>query len=498
MASKSTTRGDVLKLAIGNAFDSGLRLVMPIVLVRILDQEQFGEYRLFWLIANTLTMLVPLGMSRSLLYFLPRSNAEERAAFVSQTIVYLTIVCLPIAMVLAYGPSWIPGRITSLTDPGWLLGAFTLVWMVSSLIKILPNADRNIRWQMWATISLSVIRLIIVLGVAVSTRSLQSVFVAILVFAGIQAILLGYYVATRYGLRMRWPTTKGMRRQLVYAIPFGISGALSRARGQVEQWIVAFLFLPGALAIFAIGVGFNGILGLARSSIGGVLLPKMSHTHAAGDVGRSLELNNRGNLAICFLIFPMVAFIWIFAAPLVEFLYTASYLDAVPVIRVYALTMILMSVELATVLLIFEQGRFVAKVSASVLLGAAVLSYLGASWFGLPGVAAGGAMGTLITRILNFRRAASMLGVPFSRLQDWSTLGKILVVAALSGAASGYLVNMMDGPLSPLVTLVIAGPLFAVLFLLLVVIFRIEWIALSMLGRRPWPEGTKIQGERHE
>jgi O-antigen/teichoic acid export membrane protein len=493
MAGKSTTRGDVLKLAIGNAFDSGLRLAMPIVLVRILDQEQFGGYRLFWLIANTLTMLVPLGMSRSLLYFLPRSNLEERAAFVSQTIVYLALMTLPIAIVLAWGPSWIPGRITSLTDPGWLLGAFSLVWMVSSLIQILPNADRNIRWQMWATISLSVVRIIVVLGAAVATRNLQSVFVAILVFAVIQALLLTYYVATRYGLHMRWPRAKGMRRQLGYAIPFGISGALARARGQVEQWIVAFLFLPGSLAIFAIGVGFNGILGLARSSIGGVLLPKMSHTHAAGDVERSLELNNRGNLAICFLIFPMVAFIWIFAAPLVEFLYTASYLDAVPVIRVYALTMILMSVELATVLLIFEQGRFVAKVSASVLIGAAILSYLGASWFGLPGVAAGGATGTLITRTLNFRRAAKMLGIPFSRLQDWSTLGKILVVAALSGAVSGYLVSMIEGPMSPLMTLLVAAPLFAVLFLLLVVIFRIEWIALCMLGRRPWPVGTKIQ-----
>ena len=114
MAGKSTTRGDVMQLAIGNAFDSGLRLVMPIVLVRILDQEQFGGYRLFWLIANTLTMLVPLGMSRSLLYFLPRSNAKEQAAFVSQTIVYLTVACLPIERKSPSGfPSKDAGRGTS-------------------------------------------------------------------------------------------------------------------------------------------------------------------------------------------------------------------------------------------------------------------------------------------------------------------------------------------------------------------------------------------------
>lgn len=492
MAEKSTTRGDVVRLAIGNAFDAGLRLAMPIVLVRILDQQQFGEYRLFWLVANTLMLLVPLGMSRSLMFFLPRSNAEERSAFLSQTIFYLTAVSIPIAAVLAYGPNWLPGQVTGLTDPGWLLGAFTLLWIVSSLISVLPNADRNIRWQMWATIFLAVIRLIVILGVAVVTRNLQDVFVAIFVFAVLQTLLLAYYIGSRFGFRLPRPTTSGLRRQLVYAIPFGISGALSRARHQVQQWIVAILFLPESLAIFAIGVSFSGILGLARSSIGGVLLPKMSNTHAAGDLTRSLELNNRGNLSICFLIFPAVAFIWVFAAPLVEFLYTAEYLDAVPLVRIYALAMILMSVELATVLLIFEQGKFVAKVSASVLLVAAILSYFGALWFGLAGVAAGGFVGTLITRTLNFNRAAKMLEIPLSRLQDWSTLGRILAVAAISGALSSYFVGFFSAEATPLLLLSMAAPLYAVTYVALAHLFRIDWVAHCMSGRRPWPAGTEV------
>jgi O-antigen/teichoic acid export membrane protein len=487
MAKSQSTRSDVLQLTIANVVESMIGLLIPVLLVRILDQNQYGQYRFFWLIANSMMLILPLGMSRSLLYFLPRSAPEERAAFVSQTVFYLAAVALPISVLLLVSPAWLPDRITSLTEPTWVLGIFVFLWIVSSLISVLPNADRNIRWQKWVIIATEVTRAIIVLSVAYVTRDLQAIFLSMVVFVGLQTVLLGYYIVTRYGIRLGWPTLRGFRRQLGYAVPFGLSGMLARSRNQVEQWIVALIFLPGFLAILSIAVSFNGILRMLRSAVGNVLLPKMSSTHAAGDVGRALDLNNRGNLVICFMIYPVVAYIWVFAEPLVAFLYTPAYLDAVPVIRIYSLTMIIMSVELATVLMIYEQGRFVAAVSASVLLGAAGLSYLGAITFGLPGVAAGSVIGTLVTRVVNYRRAAKMVGLRLSRLQDWRTLSSILAAAVVSGGVAGVLTEWIAGSAIPIVKLAVGMLSGAAAYALLVLLFRIEWIALCMLGRRAWP-----------
>jgi peptidoglycan biosynthesis protein MviN/MurJ (putative lipid II flippase) len=226
---------------------------------------------------------------------------------------------------------------------------------------------------------------------------------------------------------------------------------------------------------------------LLRNSIGNVLLPKMSRNHASGDIGRALELNNRGNLSICFVIYPAVVFIWIFAAPLIDLLYTSSYLDAVPVLRVYALSMLVMSVELATVLLIYEQGRFVMLVSVGVLVGASVLSYVGALQFGLPGAAIGGLIGTLITRWLNFGRAAKMLGVRLSKLQDWRTLRRMLLAAVLAGVFARYTTNHFFGLEYPLAILASGLGLLGLAYVGLVFLFQFTWVPRSMLGLQQWP-----------
>lgn len=491
MPKKTSTRGEVLLLTFANGVESGLRLLVPIALVRLMDPHEFGQYRLFWLIANTLLLLVPLGIGRSLLFFLPRSSPEERGAIVSQSLFYFTVVSLPISVCLAMAPAWLPEKITTLTEPPLVLGAFTFVWLVSSMLNVLPNADRNIRWQAGAIAITAVVRTFIVVLVAWTTNDLQAVFLALLAFSALQCALLGYYILTRHGRHLSWPRMSGLRRQFSYSFPFGLSGILARARRQIEQWIVVALYASSSLAIFSIAVSFNGLLSLFRSSVGNIVLPKMSKRHASGDVQRALELNNRGNLAICFLIYPFIVFLWAYADPLIRFMYTDQYLEAVPILRIYAVNMFFTSVELATVLLIYEQGRFVATVSAGVLVFASLLSYAGALTFGLPGVAIGGLVGTMATRYLNFHRAAKMLGVRFRDLQDWATLRRMLVAAIVAGTTARLAtdaVTQLEG--SSILTLVAGCLLTGVAYLLLSAVLRFEWVPLSMLGRRQWPATT--------
>jgi peptidoglycan biosynthesis protein MviN/MurJ (putative lipid II flippase) len=221
----------------------------------------------------------------------------------------------------------------------------------------------------------------------------------------------------------------------------------------------------------------------------------MSRNHAGGDVARALDLNNRGNLSICYLIYPFIAFIWIFAEPLIAFLYTDSYVDAVPVLRVYALNMLATSVELATVLLIYEQGRFVMLVSAGVLFGASLLSYAGALSFGLPGVAIGGLVGTIITRMLNFNRAAKVLQVGLGEIQDWSTLSRMLLASVLSGIVARVLTNLLPAAAHPLLVLILGFAILGAAYLGLTFLLRFSWVPICMLGRRPWPESSNsLQG----
>ena len=486
MAKRSTTRGEVALLTFATSTESALRLLIPITLVRLLDQEAFGQYRLFWLIANTLNLFVPLGIGRSLMYFLPRSTPEERGAFVSQSLLYFAMVGLPIAACFALAPAWMPEKLTTLTEPPTVFAAFIFVWLLSSLINVLPNADRNIRWQAGAIASCALIRTAVIVAVAWFTRDLQAVFLALLAFSVLQCLLLGYYVITRHGRFLSWPRLAGLRRQFAYSLPFGVSGIFARARGHIEQWIVVALYAVQSLAVFSIALTFNGILSLMRSSVGNVLLPKMSDRQAAGDIRRALELNNRGNMSISFLIFPFLVFVWVYAAPLVGFLYTDTYLDAVPIVRIYTLNMLVTAIEVATVLLIYEQGRFVMTVSGGVLIFASALSYVGALTFGLPGVAIGGLVGTIVARSLNFGRAAKVLEIRFRDLQDWPTLGRLLLAAIAAGGVAAGATSLLPA-MPAVIQLIAGGAVLGATYLALVLVLRVAWLPLCMLGREPWP-----------
>jgi O-antigen/teichoic acid export membrane protein len=481
--SKSTSR-DALTLAKATAIKSALQLLTPLVLVRLFDQSEFGEYKLFWLIAGT-ALLLRLGVDRSLLYFLPKSTEEERARFVSQTLVYFLGAGLLASFVLLGSNYWLPSTVGTLTEPGYMLALFVFLWFTSTPIQVLPNADRNVLWQARIIVALAVLRAGIVVTVAWFTRDIQSIFVALVVWAGLHWVILAIYVRSRYGLNLPLPTSAGISRQLKYAMPFGVSRLIAGVRVRGVQWIVTYEFSTASLAIFSIGQSFNIVLSLIRTSLSNVLLPKMSKSHAGGDTRRSLELNSRGNIAVVAFVAPTVAYIFVFAEHLIRLLYTQEYVSAVPVLRVYMVNLLVLSTELATVLMILEQGRHVAKVSAIVLVLGLLLSYAGAQILGLTGVAIGALLGAVLNRFLNFRHAAKLLNISLRQLQDWGTLGRIVLAAIIAASASGYLI-LANTNLGDFVTLCIAAPLFALAYAASLWALGLVWLVKAMADRGAW------------
>jgi NhaP-type Na+/H+ or K+/H+ antiporter len=58
----------------------------------------------------------------------------------------------------------------------------------------------------------------------------------------------------------------------------------------------------------------------------------------------------------------------------------------------------------------------------------------------------------------------------------------------MSGAIAGSLTAWLAGAAIPIVKLALGMLSGAAAYVLLIFLFRIEWVALCMLGRRAWPE----------
>jgi len=452
-------------LSLGSAYaiDYGLQFILPVVLTRALDRYEFGEYRLLWLATSTLLMVMPMCMPQSLYYFMPRSDARGRRLYLNQCLIFLALAALVSAWILSPLDPWLPASMRGLmADAGGVVPLFTALWIFSWVLDVLPTVDERVQWQAKAIVGLSAMRAVALSAAALMTGDLVAVLWVLAAFTGFKATLLVVYVARFHGVRGPWLEAKPFAEQLKQAAPFALSGGLHGLRAQGDQWIAATLFAIPQYASFSVATVMAPMVQMFRQSVNHVFMPSMSRMHSSGDLRTMLALNSRANAMVALMAYPLLAFAFAFAEPVISLIYTSAYLDAAPVMRIYIVGLCAMVVEVVSLLFLLKEGPFAARVNALVLALAITLSYVGAVTWGLPGAALGSVAAIFAERALSLARISSRTQIRVRHLQDWATLSGILAAAILSAAVAALFMHFTRWP--PFATLAAGGTLLAIAY----------------------------------
>lgn len=456
-----------LSLGAVKAFDHAVHFLLPIVLVRCLDAETFGEYRLLWLAVGTLMALANLNMGGGLYYFVPRSNAKKKRLYIHQSLLYFAAAGLVCAFAVSPWNPLLPEAARPLEAYGALVPAFVGLWFVASLLDYLPTVEERIRLQGYATVSVSLLRTVLVGLGAWLTGSLQVILWLLFALVVVKLSLLLAYVHRRHGLGRPWFDRALFAGQFRHCAPFGLSGALYALRGQADQWIAASLFALTSFAAFSIAALVGQVVHIFRHSVMEAFLPSMSRLQAAGDLQGMVEMNRRGNVIVGVLLYPLLAAAFAFAEELVSIVYTQTYLEAAPVMRVYIVAMAAMVIEMGSIVLLLRDGSFALRVTALALTLSISASWAGAHVVGLPGAAAGSVIAVYLERVLMLRRISRRTGIGLARVQDWGALGWALATAAASGALAWGAVQYFLADSSPLVRVAAGSAMLAAAYAVL-------------------------------
>jgi O-antigen/teichoic acid export membrane protein len=427
------------------ALDNALQFLLPVVLVRCLDGATFGEYRLLWLAVGTMMALATLGMPGALYYFLPRSAARERRLYIHQTLAFLAGTGVIAAFIVSPLNPWLPATLEPLEKYGALVPAFVLLWVVSVLLDFLPTIEERIPLQASATISVAVARALLVAGGAWFTHDMSVILWLLLATVLLKFGLLLGYIGRFHGWARPWFEPKLFGGQIRYTAPFGFAAACYVLRSQADQWVAAALFALHSFAAFSIAAILGQIVNLFRTSVGEAFMPSMSRMEAAGDARSMMEMNASANAMVGMLLLPMLGFFFAFAEDLVSLVYTAQYIDAAGVMRVYLIGMAALVVELSSVLQLLRQGPFSLVMNVIVLAVAIPLSWLGGTELGLTGAAAGSVTALYLDRVLVLRRIAAVTGVPVKQQQDWEALGRHFAWSAFATVVAWLVVHYAFG-----------------------------------------------------
>ena len=439
-----------LSLGAVKAFDHAMHFLLPIVLVRSLDAQTFGEYRLLWLAVGTLMVMANLNMGGGLYYFVPRSDPKKKRLYIHQTLLYFVFAGAVCAWLVSPWNPLLPEAARQLEPYGALIPAFVGLWFVASLLDYLPTVEERIRLQAYATVSVSLLRTAMVALGALATGSLEAILWLLLALVVIKLAMLLVYIEMRHGLGRPWFSRKLFANQFRHCAPFGLSGGLYALRGQADQWIAASLFALSSFAAFSIAALVGQVVHIFRHSVMEAFLPSMSRLHASGDVNGMMEMNRRGNVIVGMLLYPLLALAFAFAEEIITIVYTAAYLEAAPVMRVFIAGMAAMVIEMGSITLLLREGAFALRTNVLALAFSLAVSWTGALVLGLPGAALGSVLAVYLDRAIMLRRVSQRTGIPFGRVQDWRALGLALATAAVSAALAWVLVHRFLEEAAPL------------------------------------------------
>lgn len=484
-ASFAILKRRALLLGTANALDYAIQFLLPVVLVRTLDADAFGQYRVLWLAALTVMAVVPLSVPQSLYYFLPRSDAATKRLYVHQTLIYLAIAALVGGLAMNPWNPLLPPSMRSLGEFGLLVPCLIALWVVANLLDLLPTIEERIAWQAGVTISLSLLRALTLASAAWLTGDLGILIWLLLALALFKLLVLAVYVARTHGFGRPWLSWRPFVGQLRQAVPFGGSAALYGLRAQADQWVAASLFTLQNFASFSIAAVIGPVVNLFRLSVNHVFLPSMSRLEAEGDMRGMLELNSRANVIVAALAYPLLAFAFVFAEEMVTLIYTAAYVEAAPVMRVYIVGLAAMVVELVSITLLLKEGAFALRLNVAVLALSIALSWLAALQFGLAGAAVGSVLAIYLDRIMTLKRIALRTGIPLRNLQDWRSLALLLLFATLGAAVAWALTTRYFLLSGPPVRLMVGAALVAAGYALVTALFgrRLGWPGAAWMPR---------------
>ena len=427
-----------LSLGAVKTFDHAMQFLLPIVLVRCLDTATFGEYRLLWLAVGTVMTLATLNMCGTLYFFVPRSEPAKKRLYIHNTIVYLALSGLIFG--LAVGP-WnplLPAAFAPLEQHGALVPAFVALWVAAVLLDYLPTIDERIGWQAMATGSVAILRVALVALGAWASGEMRVILYLLLALVLVKFSLLLAYVWRWHGLGRPWFNRATFSEQFRHSAPIGASAGMFAMRSQADQWVAASLFALSSFAAFSIAAIVGQVVQILRHSVMEAFMPTMSRMHAAGDVRGMMEMNSRANVMVARLLYPMLAFAFVFAEDLVTLVYTAAYVEAAPVMRVYVIGMAVMAIEVGSIVLLLRQGAYALRITSALLLVSVSISWSAAQGLGLPGAALGSVLAIYLDRTLLLNRVARQTGIPLGKLQDWNSLLYAAATAAVAGAVAWY------------------------------------------------------------
>ena len=384
-----------------------LTFAIPMVLARMLLPASYGTFKQAWLLSNTLTLVLPLGLTQSLVYFVPREPLLKRA-WVTHTLVLTTGLGVLAALVLLTA-----GKLTAdlFHNPELhalmpYVAAFTAFKMTGACLDTAYMAEGRIQQSAIIRVASEGFYTACLVAGALLFGTVGGAFAGAVVATGARA-LAAWLMLGRQGLDFSLPL---LRRQLAYALPFGCAFAVIIPQQQFHSYLVSASVTAAAFAVYSVGCFQLPIVDMLYTPVSEILQLGIAEFDARNDPASALKLFHEAVARLSFVFLPTMALLCLVAPQLIQFLFTDRYLSAVPIFRLALISIPMAALPLDGVMRARAQNGFMLRVSFLKLALTVPLAVLGLKLFGPIGALGGWICAEEACRMIVLARTSKLFG----------------------------------------------------------------------------------------
>jgi O-antigen/teichoic acid export membrane protein len=406
-----------LQLVIGRTLGYAAAVATPLVLPRVLSQDQIGTYKHLFLLYGTLYGLGQVGMAESLYYFLPQSphNGGRYVANAILTLATAGLVCV------AFGWLAAPAIASRMSDPALarylpLFGLVIALSLMSAVFDIVLVSRQQYRTASGLYAVSELFRAGFIVGPTLALRNVGALVGGVFAFCVVRCTALFAYLFHQFGRALR-PDFRLWKAQLRYTVPYTISGL---AGFNLGDYLVSFWVDSAGFAIYSYGCLQVPLLDLVGTSYGSVLMVRMGDDLRQGRPVAGLWREITAKLA--FIFFPLAAALMLTAHQLFAVVFPASYAASVPIFIVSSSAIVLSAFPFDAVLRVYAELRL--RLVLNVLRQVIVVS--GMWWFfrayGLPGAVFVAVSARFVVTAVAVSQIARLMRVGLREMLPWRTL----------------------------------------------------------------------------
>ena len=433
--------------------------ILPLIVVRVLSKEEFGLYRMSFLLVMNAVAILPFSISLSAYYYLARDKTKRPAAVLNIMLVHLLVGVLACLFTIFF-----PGLIgiafgsERLGELAPLIGLAILLWLFSVFLEHVAVANREPKVSTVFIVFAQLSKTVLLAGFALWFGTVESILWAAIVQALIQTLILIVYLHKRFPRYWAAFDWEFFKEHIAYAAPFGFAGTLWFIQTDLHYYFVNYRFGEAMLAVYAIGCFQLPLVNMISESVISVLIPRMSELEIEDDKQEMIRLSARAMEKLAFVFFPFYTFLIVVAELFIVTLFTDKYLESIPIFIIF-LTLLPFSILISDpVIRAYEDlGKFLLKVrivSTLILVGLLILAV---NYSDLRGVLAVVVVVRIVEMIFIEIVAFRSIGTKLSDLWRLKNILKSGILSIFSGIVTFFLLVQLSTTLKAFWTNIFAA-----------------------------------------